>query len=81
MTVTKRRENVKEKSLRIVTSGRLRVTSVQGNEIQAICRGDSGQVYNLRHTETDVPFWSCSCPARTACSHLYALWLVTAVDR
>lgn len=80
MTV-KTRENTREKALRLLTSGRLRVTQVDGNEILATCRGDSGEVYHLRHTDTDVPFWSCSCPARTDCSHLRALWLVTAVDR
>lgn len=75
---TKRRENVQDKGVRLVTSARLRVTSVQGNEIQATCRGDSGEVYVLGHSDG---LWSCACPARTACSHLHALWLVTAVDR
>lgn len=74
----KRRENVREKADRLLTSSRLLVTSVVGGEIRAECRGDSGEVYHLgRYDET----WRCSCPARTACSHLTALWHVTAVER
>jgi uncharacterized membrane protein len=77
--VTRKRENAQEKALRLLTSGRLRVTKVDGNLIEAECRGDSGEVYRLGHDPNDVPFWSCSCPARTACSHLRALWAVTSV--
>lgn len=74
----KRRENVHDKAERLLVSGRLLVTSVHGGEIQAECRGDSGEVYHLgREDET----WRCSCPALTACSHLHALWAVTAVER
>jgi hypothetical protein len=77
-TATKRRENVRGKGARLLVSGRLRVTSVLDGEIRAECRGDSGEVYKLgRYDEV----WRCSCPARTACSHLHALWAVTAVDR
>lgn len=74
----KRRENVRDKSVRLLISGRLRVTHVHGDEIKAECRGDSGEVYELGHVDE---VWRCSCPARTACSHLHALWAVTAVER
>jgi uncharacterized Zn finger protein len=77
-TATKRRENVREKGARLLVSGRLRVTSVVDGEIRAECRGDSGEVYTLGRVDE---VWRCSCPARTACSHLHALWAVTAVDR
>ena len=80
MTV-KTRENATMKAQRLLLSGRLRVTRVDGNVIQALCRGDSGEVYRLGHDPEDVPFWSCSCPAKTDCSHLRALWMVTAVER
>lgn len=74
----KRRENVREKAQRILVTARLRVTNVEDGYIRAECRGDSGEVYVLgRFDET----WRCSCPARTACSHLHALWSVTAVER
>ena len=72
----KRRENVHDKGERLLISSRLLVTSVVDGEIRAECRGDSGEVYHLgRYDET----WRCSCPARTACGHLHALWHVTAV--
>ena len=80
MTV-KTRENATEKAKRLLLFGRLRVTHVDGNVIQALCRGDSGEVYHLGHDPSDVSFWSCDCPARTDCSHLRALWMVTAVER
>ena len=64
----------REKTERLLVAGRLRVTMVDGDEIRAECRGESGEVYELgRYDET----WRCSCPARTACSHLQALWAVT----
>lgn len=72
----KRRENVRDKSERLLTTGRLRVTKVDGDTILAECRGDSGEVYELGHVDE---VWRCSCPARTACSHLHALWAVTAI--
>lgn len=77
LRVTKR-ENARDKSVRLLVTGRLRVTHVNGAEILAECRGDSGEVYRLGHVDE---VWSCSCPARTACSHLHALWAVTAVER
>lgn len=75
------RENSKDKAKRLLLSGRLRVVKVDGALIEAECRGDSGEVYTLGHSSNEVPFWSCSCPARTDCSHLRALWLVVAVTR
>lgn len=74
MTSTKTRE----KTERLLVSGRLRVVRVDDGEIRAECRGDSGEVYELgRYGEV----WRCSCPARTACSHLHALWAVVAVEK
>jgi len=70
----KTRENVKDKGVRLLIQGRLRVTKVDGDLVMAECRGDSGSVYNLVHENGR---WICTCPARTACSHLIALWLVT----
>lgn len=74
----KRRENVREKAERLLVSGRLRVTLVYIGQINAECRGDSGEVYHLGYHDE---VWRCSCPARTACSHLHALWSVVAVER
>ncbi len=79
-TVKPRRENASKKAERLLTSGRLRVLQVEGNLIVAECRGDSGEVYQLGY-QPDFERWGCTCPARTACSHLQALWSVTAVER
>lgn len=67
-----------EKADRLLLEGRLRIRRVDGNEVVAECRGDSGGVYDLVHYDGR---WSCSCPARTDCSHLRALWRVVAVER
>lgn len=75
----RKRENAKDKGLRLLTSGRLRVLKVDGRTIVAECRGDSGAVYSLGHDPTRAPHWRCICPATAACSHLHALWLVVAV--
>lgn len=80
-TAVRKREDAKTKGKRLLLAGRLRVTRVDGNCIVAECRGDSGEVYELGHDPNRVPFWSCSCPARTACSHLHALWAVVALER
>lgn len=65
-----------EKADRLLLEGRLRVMRVDGSLIVAECRGDSGSVYELTHA---AGRWSCTCPARTDCSHLRALWRVVAV--
>lgn len=74
----KRRENAREKGLRLLAEGRLRVTKVDGDLIVAQCRGDSGRVYFLGFDPRRKQ-WRCTCLARTACAHLHALWMVTAV--
>ena len=78
--VTKR-ENAQDKSRRLLVSGRLRVVKVDGELIIAECRGDSGAIYHLGHEPGARKPWRCTCPATGPCSHLYALWAVTAVER
>ena len=75
---SKGRESKQLKAMRLLVTGRLRVLRVDRDFIAAECRGDSGEVYNLlwKHQR-----WSCSCAARTDCSHLNALWAVVAVNR
>lgn len=68
------RENKQDKGTRLLTHGRLTVTKVDGDRVVAECRGDSGEVYELGYENGR---WSCSCLARTDCSHLSALWRVT----
>lgn len=72
MTTT---ETVDAKAARYLTEGRLVVTRVLGDQVNAVCMGDSG-AYDLGHSPCRG--WWCSCPARgDRCSHLTALWLVT----
>ncbi len=78
--VTKR-ENAQDKSRRLLVNGRLRVVKVDGALIIAECRGDSGAIYHLGHDPKRAPHWRCGCPAVGPCSHLYALWAVTAGER
>jgi hypothetical protein len=71
------REDARAKGMRYITSGRLIVTLVAGIEIRALCRGDSGEVFELGFRRGG---WWCSCPASDfalACAHLVALRTVT----
>lgn len=77
----RKRNDARHKAIRLLVSGRLRVVKVDGDVVVAECRGDSGQVYHLGHDPKRAPHWRCTCEARTACSHLHALWAVTAVKR
>ena len=72
------REPKQMKAIRLLVQGRLRVLRVDSEFIAAECRGDSGVVYSLGWRDQR---WTCSCPARTDCSHLNALWAVCAVSR
>jgi len=80
MLARRGRENAQQKGLRLLLEGRLRIVRVDGDFISAECRGDSGAVYRLGYDHKRKQ-WRCQCPARTACSHLSALWMVTAVER
>jgi hypothetical protein len=77
----KKRGDKRHKATRLLTSGRLRVTRVDGDVIVAECRGDSGEVYSLGHDPYKTPHWRCTCPAKTDCSHLAALWSVVSLVR
>jgi uncharacterized Zn finger protein len=70
-----------DKARRLLIEGRLQVTAV-GNRhgwIVASCRGDSGEVYSLGYDPRKKE-WRCTCPARSTCSHIKALQLVTVVS-
>lgn len=71
------REDAAAKGRRLLTEGRLTVERLDaGGLIVARCRGDSGAVYSLGFDPIKRQ-WRCTCPARTNCSHLRALQLVT----
>jgi hypothetical protein len=67
------RESAETKGRRYLCEGRLVVERVDERRIAASCRG-GGAVYRLGHDGTR---WYCECPARSRCSHLIALQLVT----
>jgi hypothetical protein len=67
------RETVAAKAHRLLASGQLTVTRVDGHRVSATCAGDTGR-YTLSFERGE---WSCSCPAYRDCSHLEALKLVT----
>lgn len=68
------RENADVKGRRLLVEARLVVNRVGAGEIEATCRGDSGEMYTVGHVTGG---WYCSCPALGHCSHLVALQLVT----
>lgn len=68
------REDHDGKARRYLAESRLTVLSVNGDTVTATCRG-AGTVRQLGHDPARG--WWCTCPARTACSHLAALQLVT----
>lgn len=74
----KKRNDKRHKAMRLLTAGRLRVLRVEGDLIVAECRGDSGETYSLGH-DPKRKQWRCTCPARTDCSHLNALWAVVSL--
>lgn len=69
------RESADAKARRYLCEARLTVLRVDGDQVQATCRG-GGEMYELGHTPGRG--WWCSCPAKTAsCAHLIALQSVT----
>ena len=70
------RESAQDKGARLLTEGRLVVTAASPGVFAAVVRG-SGDLH-------DVTFgrggWTCTCPARSTCSHLHAARLVAAPD-
>jgi len=74
------REDAATKGRRLVAEGRLVLQQLDehAGTAQATCRGD-GATWNLGRDEHGL--WYCTCPARSRCSHLYALGLVVALPR
>jgi uncharacterized Zn finger protein len=72
------RERSEEKARRLLAEGRLTVRAIADDMIEASVRGDSALVYRTRW---DRGGWTCSCDARSRCSHVQALMLVTLEPR
>ena len=71
------RETAAAKARRYLSEGRVILTRVGPDRVDAFVRGDAAvHASGYRNGE-----WRCTCPARTdACSHLRSLKLITAVD-
>ncbi len=74
--LTRARESLQEKALRLIRDGRLIVTLVDGERIEAHVRGtDAEHVVTYQRGG-----WRCSCEAarfNQRCSHLASVQLVT----
>ena len=71
------RESAATKAARYLSQGRVLLTRVGPDRVDALVRGDSA-IHAAGYRDGG---WSCTCPARTdRCSHLRALRLTTAVD-
>ncbi len=71
------RETAAVKETRLLTEGRLIVVSAEPGYFAATVRG-SGDVHRVAFGRGG---WSCTCPARSTCSHLHAAWLIAAPTR
>jgi uncharacterized Zn finger protein len=75
------RETVAVKARRLLVEGRVRIVAASEDDghVAAEVRGDTARVYAVSFDAGDGG-WSCSCAARTGCSHVRALQLVTVVE-
>jgi uncharacterized Zn finger protein len=66
-------EAIEAKANRLLAEGRVFVRWSTPEIVSAVVRGDTG----VHDVDLHSGRWSCSCPARTTCSHLTAVMLVT----
>lgn len=71
------RESVHLKATRYLIQGRVQIRDVGPHGVKAFVRG-SGHLHRIIY-ENGV--WSCSCEARSVCSHLIAVQTVVVVPR
>jgi uncharacterized Zn finger protein len=73
------RENRATKARRLLTEGRVVVDRVDGRNVRAFVRGDSGEFYEVTHERAS---WVCDCiHPGGSCSHIEALRLVVSIGR
>ena len=68
------REDAATKARRLLAEGRVTVRTITADEIVAEVRGDSARTYSTRY---DPSGWACTCDARSRCSHVRAVMLIT----
>jgi hypothetical protein len=64
------RENASTKAMRYLVEGRVQIAHCGPDGVQAFVRG-SGHLHRVEH-RSDQP-WTCTCPAKSRCSHLLAV--------
>lgn len=74
------RESVDVKAARYLREARLTILRVDGDSVEAECRG-TGEVYSLGHDPSRPGGWWCSCRALRSCCHLVGLQSVTVRKR
>lgn len=73
------RENSAAKARRLLIEARVDIVHRDRSKVDAIVRGDSAVAYRVRHSAGAG--WSCNCEARSRCSHVQAVALVTLIHR
>ena len=68
------RENAMTKARRLLSEGRVTIVHADEGGVAALVRGDTAMTYRVTHAGGE---WRCDCPARTRCSHVQAVMLVT----
>ena len=68
------REDAATKARRLLAEGRVTIVHADEGGVAALIRGDSAMTYRVTHAGGE---WRCDCAARTRCSHIQALMLVT----
>jgi len=69
------RETLDEKAVRYVSTGRIKLVRVEGDNIDATVSGDASKTYVVTHRPSG---WRCSCIATVLrCSHVAGVAMVT----
>jgi uncharacterized Zn finger protein len=68
------REDSASKARRLLGEGRVTIVHADEGGVAALIRGDSAMTYRVTHAGGE---WRCDCAARTRCSHVQAVMLVT----
>lgn len=69
------REDAASKGRRYLREGRVVVERVTPGELIVASVRGAGEHHSV--TWQDAPGWACTCPARSTCSHLHAVQMVT----
>jgi hypothetical protein len=68
------RENAATKARRLLGEGRVTIVHANEGGVAPLVRGDTAMTYRVTHSGGE---WRDDCAARTRCSHIQAVMLVT----